>query len=165
MGFTGKEDVSQPYAYPLELACEDADLDFNSVMGKPGVLTLIGDHDNVERHVHGIVHSICWVRQIQRFSVYRVELVPQLSLLKLRHNCRIFQNVTVPQIIESVLKNAQIVSDQYKLQLNGTYEAREYCVQYRETDLAFISRLMEDDSRDGGGRATQVNSRIGRKPS
>ena len=145
VGFTGGEEVSRLYSYSLELACEDADLDFDTVVGKPGVLTLIGDHDNIERHVHGIVTRMRFVRQVKRFAVYEAKLVPQLSFLDLRHNCRIFQNVTVPQIIESVFKNAQIASDQYKLQLNGKYEAREYCVQYRETDLDFISRLMEEE--------------------
>jgi len=145
VGFSGSEQVSSPYSYSLELACEDVDLDFDSVVGKPGVLTLIGDHDNIERQVHGIVSRIRFVRQVQRFAVYQAELVPQLSFLGLRRNCRIFQNVTVPQIIESVLKAARIASDQYKLQLNGKYEAREYCVQYRETDLHFISRLMEEE--------------------
>ena len=144
-GFTGGEQISEPYCYTLKLACEDADLDFDTVVGKPGVLTLIGDHDNIERHVHGIVSCMRFLRQTQRFAVYEAKLVPQLSFLELRQNCRIFQNVTVPQIIESVLKNAQIASDQYKLQLNGKYEAREYCVQYRESDLDFISRLMEEE--------------------
>ncbi|MBI3776136.1 MAG: type VI secretion system tip protein VgrG [Gammaproteobacteria bacterium] len=145
VGFRGSEDVSKPYSYTLELACENVDLDFDTVVGKPGVLTLIGDHDNIERHVHGIVSRMCFLRQVKRFAVYEAELVPQLSFLDLRHNCRIFQNVTVPQIIESVLKDAQIASDHYKLQLNGKYEAREYCVQYRETDLHFIARLMEEE--------------------
>ncbi len=143
--FTGNEYISMPFRYAIELACEDADLDFNKCISKPALLTLIGDHDNIDRYVHGIVLSICHVRQMQQFAIYHVELVPELKLLTLRLNSRIFQNTTVPDIIQSVLKDAKISTDHYKLSLSATYEAREYCVQYRETDLQFIERLMAEE--------------------
>ena len=145
VGFTGSEKISAPFRYSIELACEDADLDFNSCINTPALLTLIGDYDDIERHVHGIVLSMRHVRQTQRFAIFKVELVAQLTLLALRRNSRIYQNSTVPDIIKSVFKDAKLDTDQYKLNLNASYEPREYCVQYRETDLQFISRLMEEE--------------------
>ena len=145
VGFTGSEKISAPFRYSIELACEEAELDFDSCIGKPALLTLIGDHDNIERYVHGIVLDMRHVRQTQQFAIYNIELVAQLDLLTLRRNSRIYQNTTVPDIIQSVFKDAKISADQFKLSLNATYEAREYCVQYRETDLQFVARLMEEE--------------------
>ena len=104
VSFTGDERISAPFEYSIELACEDADLDLDSCISKPALLTLIGDHDNIERHVHGIVFRMRQVRQTQRFTIFNVELVAQLRLLTLRRNSRIYQNITVPAILESVLK-------------------------------------------------------------
>ena len=145
VSFAGKEDISALFSYALELACEDADLDLNECINKPALLTLIGDDDNIERRVHGIVERMQLTGQAGRFTLFRVELVPQLHLLGLRRNSRIYQNMTVPDILASVLKDANIGTDQYKLSLNATYAPREYCVQYRETDLQFIARLMEEE--------------------
>ncbi len=77
------------------------------------------------------------------YSVYELELVPWLAFLSHFSNCRIFQNQSVPDIIEKVF-STRGYSD-YRLNLQGTYSPREYCVQYRETDFNFISRLMEDE--------------------
>ncbi len=145
VGFSGSEKISAPFRYSIELACEDAELDFSSCINRPALLTLIGDHDNIERYVHGIVQHIGHVRHAQQFTIYNIELVAQLDWLTLRRNSRIYQNTTVPDIIQSVFKDAKISADQFKLSLNATYEAREYCVQYRETDLQFVARLMEEE--------------------
>ena len=145
VGFSGSEEISTPFQYSIELACEDADLDFSSCINKPALLTLISEHDDIERHVHGIVMRMRHVRQTKRFAIFSVELVPQLALLTLRRNSRIYQNTAVPDIIKSILKDAKIGDDQYKLMFKVTYNPREYCVQYRETDLEFISRLMEEE--------------------
>ncbi|MBI3777291.1 MAG: type VI secretion system tip protein VgrG, partial [Gammaproteobacteria bacterium] len=145
VGFTGNEKISAPFRYFIELACKDAELDFDSCIGKPALLTLIGDHDNIERYVHGIVQHMHHLRHAQQFTLYKVELVAQLDFLKLRQASRIYQNTTVPDIIQSVFKGANISADHFKLSLNASYEAREYCVQYRETDLQFVARLMQEE--------------------
>src|SRR4051794_29923933 len=62
-----------------------------------------------------------------------------------RNDSRIFQDMAVPAIIEKVLKDGGLAGADYRLSLTGTHPTREYCVQYRESDLAFISRLMEEE--------------------
>ncbi|MEO0974242.1 MAG: type VI secretion system tip protein TssI/VgrG, partial [Pseudomonadota bacterium] len=78
-----------------------------------------------------------------RHTLYSTVMVPELALLDLRQDCRIFQNLSVPDIIQQVFDAAGMSS--YQLQLQGSYEPRVYCVQYRETDLNFVRRLMEDE--------------------
>src|SRR4029077_17464264 len=77
------------------------------------------------------------------FASYSVELVPWLWLLSLRSNCRIYQNLTVPEVIEAVFEDLGMKD--YRLSLTKTYTKWDYCVQYRETDLSFVSRLMEEE--------------------
>src|SRR5262249_12579214 len=78
--------------------------------------------------------------------VYRAEVVPWLWFLTRTANCRIFQNLSVPDIIEKVFKDFGFQPNtNYKLALDGSYEPREYCVQYRETAFNFISRLAEHE--------------------
>src|SRR5262249_15939458 len=77
------------------------------------------------------------------FSTYHATLVPWLWALTRTSDCRIFQNLTVPDIIAKVFKEHGF-SD-FANRLYGSFEPREYCVQYRETDFNFVSRLMEEE--------------------
>src|SRR5215471_6384840 len=80
-----------------------------------------------------------------RFTIYHAELVPHLWLLAFRHWSRIFQQLSVPDIIKKVLGESGLSSDRYRFVLQNQYEPREYCVQYRESELNFVSRLMEEE--------------------
>ena len=143
--FNGTETICQLFQYQLELASENSELDFNTLIGQAGLLTCLGADDTVERYVHGIISEIRQGEAGKRFTTYHVTLVPQTWLLKHRRDCRIFQNKTVPDIIKQVFADAGIPSDQFKLILQGSYPSREYSVQYRESDLHFITRLMEQE--------------------
>jgi len=145
LSFRGVEKVSAPFQYSFELASEDENIDLKSVLGKTAALSLQNEDGNTGRSVHGVIIHFQYARQHGRFSIYRAELVPRIAFLDLRRNVRIFQAKPAPEIIQDVLKAAGILSDQFTLKLNGSYEPREYCVQYRETDLSFISRLMEEE--------------------
>ncbi len=73
-------------------------------------------------------------------------MVPKLWRLTKRADCRIFQDLAVPAIVKKVLEGAGLASgDDFRLSITGTYTTREYCVQYRETDFQFISRLLEEE--------------------
>jgi type VI secretion system secreted protein VgrG len=76
-----------------------------------------------------------------RLSRYQVSLVPRLAYLRHRINQRIFQHLSVPDIIASVLKDHGILADACQFSLGGQYPEREYCVQYSESDLTFIERI------------------------
>jgi type VI secretion system secreted protein VgrG len=142
---SGQEAVSRLYNFQLQLACEDPELDFSAILGRPGLITLFSAGDNVERYVSGIVSRFQHIGQKGRFSLYTADLVPQVWLLGHRYDCRIFQNLSVPDIIKQVLDNAGIANDEYKIVIQGSYNSLEYCVQYRESDFNFISRLMEQE--------------------
>jgi type VI secretion system secreted protein VgrG len=141
--FSGQEALSGLFEFHLELASQSPALDFDSIVGKPGVLTILGDR--VPRCVHGIVCRFEQLQALPRYTLYRATLVPQVWRLRHRHDCRIFQGMTTPDILKKVLASAGIARDQYRLALSGAYEPRDYCVQYRESDWAFMSRLMEED--------------------
>lgn len=141
--FAGHEAISSQFEFQLEVACEDPAIDFASVMGKPAVLSLMSEGQ--PRFIHGIVSRFEQVNNLPRNAIYQVTVVPQIWKLKHRHDNRIFQEETTEQIITKVLKKAGIPSDRFKFALTGSYEPRNYCVQYRESDWGFISRLLEED--------------------
>ncbi len=139
---SGREAVSDLYAFQLELLSELEELDFASVVGKTlGVSVLL--EDGGERFFHGIVSRFEQGAAQGRFVSYRAELVPWLWLLKQRVNCRIFQKQSVPDIVRKIF--GELGFSDYRFELSGKYAEREYCVQYRESDFQFISRLLEDE--------------------
>lgn len=141
--FSGHEAISSQYEFQLEVACEDPALDFASVIGKPAVLSLMSELQ--PRFIHGIVSRFEQVNNLPRNAIYQVTVVPQVWRLKHRHDNRIFQQMTTQDIVKKVLETASIPSDRFRFGLSGSYEPRDYCVQYRESDWAFISRLLEED--------------------
>jgi hypothetical protein len=72
-------------------------------------------------------------------------VVPYLRWLALERDCRIFQNKSVPDIVKQVLQDSGLPTDRFDFRLKESYPAVEYCVQYRETDLDFVSRLLEEE--------------------
>jgi len=139
----GHEALSRPFLFQLDLAAEDESIDFAQVIDRPATLTLIGQDGR--RHINGIVHAFSQGEPGQRFCLYQAELVPTLWRLTHRHTCRIFQQRSAPEIITQVLTEAGLGGDRARQVLHGTHPSREYCVQYRESDLDFISRLMEEE--------------------
>ncbi|KWU50049.1 type VI secretion system tip protein VgrG [Pseudomonas palleroniana] len=135
--FKGTEAISQPYRFNLELVSEQPDLDLESLLHRQVYLGF----DDQGHGVHGLVYRVAQGDSGRRLTRYQVSLVPQLAYLKHSSHQRIFQHLTVPQIVAQVLEVQGIQSDRFKFQLSGTYPAREYCVQFGETDLAFIQRL------------------------
>ncbi|OJT17380.1 hypothetical protein BO221_45515 [Archangium sp. Cb G35] len=141
--FSGSEGMSSLYEFQVEVACENQDLDFSQVVGKPGLLSLNGEL--VPRYVHGIVSRFEQVNELPRYAIYRVTVVPQVWRLHHRHDCRIFQKLDTPAILKKVFETAGVPADTVRFSLVNSYEPRDYCVQYRESDWAFASRLMEED--------------------
>ncbi len=140
--FRGREAISQPYRFDLELVSERPDLDLESLLHCPAFLAFAPDGSGV----HGLVHQAAQGESGKRLTRYRLTLVPQLAYLAHRTNQRVFQHLTVPQIIAQVLEEHGIQADAYSFQLGPViYPPREYCVQYDETDLHFIQRLCEEE--------------------
>lgn len=139
--FTGDEGVSRLFEFNLEIASDGAEL--GDYVGKAGVLTIEGLGE--PRHVHGFIRHAEYVGESRNYLLHELVLVPRLWRLQNRHDCRIFQEMTTPAIVQQVLLEAGIIAEQFRFELASEYAPRNYCVQYRETDLDFISRLLEED--------------------
>ncbi|MGK9066496.1 type VI secretion system Vgr family protein [Stutzerimonas chloritidismutans] len=142
LAFTGREAISQPYRFDLELVSERPDLDLQSLLYQPAFLEL----SPAGNGIHGLIHRVAQGDSGKRLTRYRVTLVPQLAYLTHRTDQRIFQHLTVPQIIAQVLERHGIQANAYRFQLGPVvYPERDYCTQYDETDLHFVQRLCEEE--------------------
>ena len=138
----GEEGVSQLFRAELQVESEGFDHDAHAVVGKPGSVK-ITTADGGSRFFHGIITRFDQGGRSTRVAYYRVELRPWLWLLTRRSNCRIFQNKSVPDIVAEVFQTAG--QSDFEKKLQGSYSPRVFCVQYRETDFAFVSRLLEEE--------------------
>jgi type VI secretion system secreted protein VgrG len=134
----GREAVSEPFRYEVELESDDGALDLAGAVGKE-LAVAVERTGAGPRYVHGVVTRFAQEPAPVRAARYRAELRPRLWLLTLRAGCRIFQGRTVPQILDELFAGHAVRSA-----LQAAYEPRDFCVQYRESDFAFASRLMED---------------------
>ena len=141
-GLTATERISAPYKVVLNLGSED-EADFDEVIGKAGLLTILSQDS--DRFFHGIVSEFTKTGRCGRFNLYRLILVPSIWLLSLESDCRIFQEKSIPEIVQAILEERQITSDHFAFRLQKDYQPRTYCVQYRESDLNFVSRLLEEE--------------------
>ena len=144
--FWGQEGISQPFRLSVMLLADvqtnqDQQVDPNKLVGSS--LTIdIELNGGGKRPLNGLIRSFTKQGRRDRFAVYRAEVVPWFSFLSLRTNCRIFQNKTVPDIISEVVKENGFAGV-FRSDLTKSYTEWDYCVQYRESDFAFLSRLME----------------------
>ena len=149
-GLTGQEGISRLFYFELHMVSENRSLKFEDVVGKKGTITLVLP-EGEERLLNGVFSSFSQAGSSMLeggekptvFSHYKATLVPWLWMLTRTSDCRIFQEMTVPEILEKIFKEYGF-SD-YKNKLQGSFGKREYCVQYRETDFNFVSRLMEEE--------------------
>ncbi|MGN5596135.1 contractile injection system protein, VgrG/Pvc8 family, partial [Stutzerimonas nitrititolerans] len=95
--------------------------------------------------VHGVIHGARQGDSGKRLTRYSLSLRPQLAYLTHSRDQRIFQHLSVPQVIAQVLEGHGIQADAYRFQLGYVYPERDYCVQYDESDLHFIQRLCEEE--------------------
>lgn len=135
--------ISSPYECILEVASERRDLPLDELLGKSAVLTLFDERH--PSHIHGEMVQLAQGSIGKRFTSYRIMLRPKIALLAMRSGMRIFQDMTAQEIVSQVLKDAGLPDDQVRWQNQSRPSAREYCVQYRETDLQFVSRLLEEE--------------------
>lgn len=139
--FSGHEGISRLFSYDVDLVSENKSISFKSIVGQPVTVKLYLSDGSTERYFSGYVNRFSQSGTDQRFTHYRMEIVPWLWFLTRHADCRIFQNMTIPDIVTKVFDlNSK---NKYKKSLTGSYQPVEYCVQYRETDFNFISRLLE----------------------
>ncbi len=139
-----REELSQQYEVAAELVSAEGD-DASKLLGQPCTLAL--ECDDARRFVHGIVSWVERGDKADHASVVRVRIVPALQALAQRTDCRIFQDKTVPEVLDQVLGAAlPPYGRKHEPRLwRSVYPKREYIVQYRESDLAFVERLMAEE--------------------
>jgi len=141
--FSGREELSQLFEFKAETLSTTLDCDATSIVGKAVTVSITLADGTTLRYFNGYVRDFYALEPDYSESIrsYRLTIVPWLWFLSLGSNCQIFQQKSVTDIIDAVFSAAGF-SD-YEKQLTGTYSALDYCVQYRETNLDFVSRLME----------------------
>ncbi|MGZ2747078.1 type VI secretion system Vgr family protein [Burkholderia stagnalis] len=142
LALTVHENFSQEPSYQLDLLSSDPGLDLGALLGTP----LSADIDlgnGAVRTFSTYVFGGYDTGQLSGQYTYTLELGSWLSFLEENQNSRIFQNLTVPQIVEQVFQGHGRTD--YRFELEGAYDVREYCVQFQEADLSFVKRLLEDE--------------------
>ncbi len=145
VSWTLDERIGRPYCATVVLACEDLEVDAPSMLGVNAKLVLRRGEDH-ERIIGGLVQRVELGRSTDRARIVTVEIVPALALLALKKDTRIFQHDHVLAILDNVLSNAlEGYARSIDIRARRSYFRREYCVQYGETDLDFVHRLMEEE--------------------
>src|SRR5437870_11186652 len=140
IGFNCHEAISHLYSVQLDLLAEnDKEVAFDKLLGQT-ITTDLKLPNGQRRYFTGICNRVSQGVRSEIFTAYRIEVVPQFWLLTRRAQSRIFQHLSVPDILKKVLQGLTVT-----YQFQGRYEPRDYCVQYRETDFNFACRLMEEE--------------------
>ncbi|HEY1986677.1 MAG TPA: type VI secretion system tip protein TssI/VgrG [Terracidiphilus sp.] len=142
--FTGVEAISRPFSFQVDLLSQSPSVNFLQIIGKKATITLKTLDPAKPRYFSGYISRFAQSGSDTRFYHYHMEIVPWIWFLSRHADCRIFHNKTIPEIL-------QLVFDAFTAKpkvaptknLTAAYTKQEYTVQYRETTLNFISRLME----------------------
>ncbi len=140
LSMTGREALGEPFAYEVDLVSDDSNLSLDDLLGQPMTVHLELAGGDL-RHFHGIATEIEFVEKAQPDAVYRVRMRPWLSLLGNTADCRIFQACAIPDIVKEIFRDRGFTD--FEDALTEDYPKAEYIVQYRESDLHFVTRLME----------------------
>ncbi len=139
---TGQEGISMPFQFEAEMVSENNAIDATTIVRKLATVSVALTGASI-RYINGYVSRFAQLGTSQGLTSYRMTLVPTFWQLSLWADCRIFQNLTTQAIVEQVFSNHSITN--YRFSLTGSYSPREYCVQYRETCMDFVSRLLEEE--------------------
>ena len=140
LAFDGVEAISTLYAIKIELVSENSDFDLESLLSRQAFLQFGLNGEGI----HGLIEDVFVGDAGKRLTRYHLTLVPALHYLQFSHNQRIFQNLTVPEIVAQVLNGHGRQSDTFNFKVSIS-PAREYCTQYGESDYEFIQRLCAED--------------------
>jgi type VI secretion system secreted protein VgrG len=140
-GFSGSEGISTLFGYRLEMIAENkTKVPFDELLGQRLTIHMLLPDESSETHLNGLCVRLAQAGRDEDFTTYEAEIVPDAWKLTRKAQSRIFQRMTVPEILKKVFEGLDV-----DWQLNGRYEPRDYCVQYRETDFNFGARLMEEE--------------------
>jgi type VI secretion system secreted protein VgrG len=140
--FQGQEAMSKLFSFELDLVSEEPSINYNDIVAQ-AVTLRVNLADGSSRYWNGYVSRFVQAGRDSNVSVYHATVVPWLWFLDQTTDCRIFQSKTAPDIIKQIFQEYGFRD--FSLKLYGDFVKREYCVQYRESDFNFVSRLMEEE--------------------
>ncbi|NBJ36723.1 type VI secretion system tip protein VgrG [Serratia fonticola] len=143
LSFTSQERLARNPVYQLEFQAAEADIDLRSLLGEIIKVRIELPDSGGYRTFFTYVVAGNDEGQRQNQFIYRLELSTWLWFLMQNHNCRIFQDLNIIDIIEQIFVRYNFAD--YRFDITDSYPLREYCVQFSETDFDFINRLMEDE--------------------
>ena len=149
--FTGHEQLSSPFRYDIQFTSRDKAITPESVLMQDGAFSLTAPPvqgmpvQTALRTLHGVITGFKHLSSSQDEARYEVRLEPRMALLTRSRQNAIYQNQTVPQIVEKILRERhQMRGQDFVFNLKSEYPAREQVMQYGEDDLTFISRLLSE---------------------
>ncbi len=149
--FTGHEQLSSPFRYDIEFTSTNKAITPESVLMQDGAFSLTAPPvqgmpvQTALRTLHGVITSFKHLSSSQDEARYEVRLEPRMALLTRSRQNAIYQNQTVPQIVEKILRERhQMRGQDFVFNLKNEYPAREQVMQYGEDDLTFVSRLLSE---------------------
>lgn len=147
LGFQAREALSELFEIQVDVACTDPELDLDRLLGRDALLRIErpGPDSGPPRLFHGCLHAIEQGATGPRWTLYTLWLAPRPHWLTLRRNLRIFQQLSVPDIARQLLREAGFKPDSYRFELTRDYSLRAHCVQYNESEWAFIQRLLAEE--------------------
>ena len=138
----GSEQLGRLFDYELSMLSSDPDIELNDMLGQNVTVRSL-NYEGKERFFNGYVSRFSLVGMHGEYYLYQASVRPWLWFLTLTSDCRIFQEKTVPDIIKEVFSENGF--NDFEESFSNSYRTWTYCVQYRETDFNFISRLMEQE--------------------
>ncbi|HAW7706410.1 type VI secretion system tip protein VgrG [Escherichia coli] len=149
--FTGHEQLSSPFRYDIEFTSTNKAITPESVLMQDGAFSLTAPPvqgmpvQTALRTLHGVITSFKHLSSSQDEARYEVRLEPRMALLTRSRQNAIYQNQTVPQIVEKILRERhQMRGQDFVFNLKSEYPSREQVMQYGEDDLTFVSRLLSE---------------------
>ncbi|WP_288448554.1 type VI secretion system Vgr family protein [Enterobacter roggenkampii] len=137
--FRGREALSEPFRWDIEFTCLQANIPPEQVLMKYATFRMRSG-----KNVHGRVTRLEWLSTSRDQSHYRLTLSSRLALLGYTRQCAVFQNQSVPEVVEQVLRRHGLEGPDFDFRLERTYPPREIITQWRETDLEFIRRILSE---------------------
>ncbi|EOV9016577.1 type VI secretion system Vgr family protein [Cronobacter muytjensii] len=137
--FRGREALSEPFSWDIEFTSPQANISPEQVLMKYATFRMRGG-----KSVHGMVTRLEWLSTSRDQSHYRISLSSRLALLGYTRQCAVYQNQSVPEVVEQVLRKHGLEGPDFDFRLERTYPPREIITQWRETDLEFIRRILSE---------------------
>ncbi|WP_421633480.1 type VI secretion system Vgr family protein [Enterobacter ludwigii] len=137
--FRGREALSEPFKWDIEFTTQQANIPPEQVLMKYASFRMRSG-----KNVHGIITRLEWLSTSKDQSHYRLTLSSRLALLRYTRQCAVYQNQSVPEVVEQVLRKYGLEGPDFEFRLERTYPPREIITQWRETDLEFIRRILSE---------------------